>query len=358
MTEITGRASAEIASQLRQRISDGQIAAGQFLPPERTLSEEHGVARKTVRRAMRTLEDEGLVATVPRRGYRVLSRTGDPNGGAPLAYIARIDRPTEEFTLRYRTQMDALRLEASRRGWSILMVTSTAPSRGQLVGQAVSAGAAGMILDTEDEALIRKAVETGIPAVMVDAWNPNVAVDCVMQDGHQGGLLAAKYLADRGHKRVAVIVPRVSDAHSTDRFGGAVAGLARAGLELPPELMLLSDKKETVRPGLVKMLERSDRPTAFIALWTGMALEVVETAREMGMEYGRDYEVVGWSVEEVYDELWAAHFDDHPVPPAITWSMKTMARTAITRLTDRRADPSAPALRMKIPVTLRPGSKT
>jgi DNA-binding LacI/PurR family transcriptional regulator len=334
-------------------IVEGSIPAGQFLPPERRLSEEHGVARKTVRRAIQTLEDEGLVTTVPRRGYRVLSAANDPDRGAPLAYVALSERLVEDLTPRYQAQMEALRAEAGRRGWSLLMITSASVSRAQLIEQAVTAKAGGMILDTEDPELIASALVTGIPAVMVDAWNPQFPVDCVMQDGHQGGLLAADYLASRGHERIAVIVPRVNDAHSTDRFGGAVAGLARAGLELPARYKVIAETKEELAPAVTELLRGSEPPTAFISLWTDLAYRADQAAQQADLKYGSDYEVVGWCVEEQYESRWAALFPGRPVPPAITWSIKTMAETAITRINERRANPSSPPLRVKIPTNLR-----
>lgn len=54
----------EIADSIRQ----GQLQPGDRLPPERTLSELHGVSRATVRRAMRDLVEDGLVEAGVGRG--------------------------------------------------------------------------------------------------------------------------------------------------------------------------------------------------------------------------------------------------------------------------------------------------
>ena len=47
-----GRQAANLAHWLRQRMAEGQVRAGEFLPGERELAAEHGVARKTVASAM------------------------------------------------------------------------------------------------------------------------------------------------------------------------------------------------------------------------------------------------------------------------------------------------------------------
>lgn len=46
---------------LRDKILSGEFAAGQLLPSERTLVEEYGSSRGSVREAIRALESEGLI---------------------------------------------------------------------------------------------------------------------------------------------------------------------------------------------------------------------------------------------------------------------------------------------------------
>ncbi len=53
----------EIADDLRRRIIEGAIPRGSRLPTERELAEELGVARATVREALRILRDEGFLTT-------------------------------------------------------------------------------------------------------------------------------------------------------------------------------------------------------------------------------------------------------------------------------------------------------
>ncbi|MEU8340285.1 GntR family transcriptional regulator [Actinomadura geliboluensis] len=54
-------AYARITDALRQRIADGIYAPGTRLPGEAALCAEFGVARNTVRRALSTLLNEGLI---------------------------------------------------------------------------------------------------------------------------------------------------------------------------------------------------------------------------------------------------------------------------------------------------------
>ncbi len=61
----------QIARQLRSAIASGQLAAGELLPPVRTIASDLGVNLNTVARAYRLLEAEGFVAIEEREGVRV-----------------------------------------------------------------------------------------------------------------------------------------------------------------------------------------------------------------------------------------------------------------------------------------------
>jgi DNA-binding GntR family transcriptional regulator len=58
----------QLANVLRARIVSGELAKGQSLPSEKTLQQEHGVSRGTVREAVKALQAEGLVITIQGRG--------------------------------------------------------------------------------------------------------------------------------------------------------------------------------------------------------------------------------------------------------------------------------------------------
>jgi GntR family transcriptional regulator len=64
----------DLAALLRQAIQRGDYAEGSTLPKQEEIAAEHGVNINTVRQAVRTLEAEGLVTPVRRRGTVVRPR--------------------------------------------------------------------------------------------------------------------------------------------------------------------------------------------------------------------------------------------------------------------------------------------
>ncbi|HEX6705907.1 MAG TPA: FadR/GntR family transcriptional regulator [Albitalea sp.] len=83
----TKRLYRQIADQVTRLIDDGDIRAGERLPPERELAEKLGVSRPSVREALIALEVEGLVEVRGGLGVFVQERRAPrreaANGAAP-----------------------------------------------------------------------------------------------------------------------------------------------------------------------------------------------------------------------------------------------------------------------------------
>lgn len=69
--EADPRSYVRLAARLRKQILDGDLITGGPVPSITTLSQEFGHARPTCGKAMRLLEQEGLLIRVPGLGYYV-----------------------------------------------------------------------------------------------------------------------------------------------------------------------------------------------------------------------------------------------------------------------------------------------
>lgn len=72
------RAYEQLAALLRERITSGDLREGDRLPSETALADQAGVSRSTVREALRTLEEAGLIQRASPRVMVVARRTDDP----------------------------------------------------------------------------------------------------------------------------------------------------------------------------------------------------------------------------------------------------------------------------------------
>ena len=106
---IHSRLSKELSDQLKQLLQARKFKPGELLPGQRVLAKEHQLSEKTVRRALKMLALEGLLAPEDRRGYRVLGGTNDPKQGFPFACV--ISKPLQEtvswFVRRLTNELQA-----------------------------------------------------------------------------------------------------------------------------------------------------------------------------------------------------------------------------------------------------------
>jgi DNA-binding LacI/PurR family transcriptional regulator len=352
ITSPLGRAAAGIADYVRREILEGRWASGQFLPSVRELAGIHSVNTKTIWRALQAVASEGLIAAAPRKGYRVLPRANDPGRGCPLALVAAERRGPEYWAELGLRLLDCIREAGEQRGWSLLAVGAVERSAGEVIQQLQSARAFGAILEGADPAIIAAARQAGIPAVIINDWSENPSLDAVVQDGQMGSILAARHLMTVGCRRIAWFGFLADSPLGQDRLSGALTELMAAGRPLAPELVVharLQDYRQRAR----ELLARPERPDGIIALWRGYALAVKEAADELGLRLGRDLELVGWCPEEIIESAYLPDFAGGPVPPTITWSLRTMAETAAALLEERRRKAAREPLRIKVPTRLR-----
>jgi DNA-binding LacI/PurR family transcriptional regulator len=330
-----GRKSSKLAASIRVQIKSGRVRPGEFLPPVRELAEQHGVAYLTARRALLSLADEKYVVSHPGHGYRVLDRPGEPEKGFPLVYVWP-GSESRSMDASHQHILAGLTAVAQKSGWSVVAIGSRGLTGNGMMERLRAIGACGAVLDTRDSAAIEAVVDSGLPAVMVDAWTAGLDVDVILQDAFGGGLAAAEYLIAKGHKRIGIIGPERTGAveQVLERHAGALAGIARAGLKVREEdwREAAVNDHQAAYEAARSLLSRRDRPTAVLALWQHFAISMARAASDLGVKIGRDIDMVGWCKEEEYEGLYVPGFSGHEVPPAVMWSVGDMASTAMRQI--------------------------
>jgi DNA-binding FadR family transcriptional regulator len=106
-------ASIRLLAQFRQAIDRKRWRPGQRIPTERDLSAEFGLARNTVRRALKVLEEEGAIVRDVGRGTFV-SQAGSRANPSDLASRIQNASPTEVMEVRLMIEPRAAELSAIR----------------------------------------------------------------------------------------------------------------------------------------------------------------------------------------------------------------------------------------------------
>lgn len=94
--------SAQIAADLRRRITEEQYPVGEKLPSLRTLASEYGVAELTVHAAVKELQHEGVLASTSGRGTFVVALPATARDGSPdvAAVLEAMQSQLDEFRSR------------------------------------------------------------------------------------------------------------------------------------------------------------------------------------------------------------------------------------------------------------------
>jgi GntR family transcriptional repressor for pyruvate dehydrogenase complex len=117
-TPSAAKADAErvVLDHLRYKIVSGDLKAGTKLPSERSLSQELGVSRGYIRKALAKLEHYGLIETLPQRGT-IVAELGSKAISGLIASIGSFDEafdPASLFEIRALLETFAAEKAAER----------------------------------------------------------------------------------------------------------------------------------------------------------------------------------------------------------------------------------------------------
>ncbi|HPO72050.1 MAG: substrate-binding domain-containing protein [Armatimonadetes bacterium] len=291
-----GSKAGRIAATIRSRIVSGVYAPGSFLPAERVLAEDLGVARNTVRAALDSLARDGFVRHEGRRGTVVNSAFG---GGADATFLL-VSPAVEEHSPSLLTP-EAMALIGNTlcacSGSNIQFHFQAMPPEGarELVRIVHGARLAGVLLvECSEPAVLEALHDEGIPHVVINQ-EQDMPGPATRVDFWQIGRHAAEFLLDLGHRRLGVL-SGPSDRHL---YGRMVAGfrdrLAEAGGSLRPEHVAhVKSCSEAARSAALQLLSRPDRPTAVFCTRDVRAYGAYLAARDLGLRVPEDLSLVGY----------------------------------------------------------------
>jgi LacI family transcriptional regulator len=294
---------------LREAISSGRFADGR-LPTEVELADQLGVSRETVRLAADSLQREGLLVKIRRRGTFLRAPTLPEQLPTPaattIAYLQAGYQIPQGQSEPATPTINGLMLqgaleEAARHGQRLLVehaphtqigkVFRGLPPRSQLRGV--------IFAHYGEEKLLRRAAGMGLPIVLLDHDLHLPAVGSVRDDSFEGARQAVGYLARLGHRRIGFVNWRQTDLNPW-RLDGYRKGLREAGLprrrvwEIAIELTEAGAKR-----AVAHLLSLTPRPTAVYCFNNTVARLLMANLRAQGLRVPEDLSVLGGGGEEV-----------------------------------------------------------
>ena len=341
------RNTVKVVKSIRQSIHRQTYAFGEFLPPLRELGVEYKVSPETVRRGLKILEQEGMIESEPRQGFRVIFSSHADTGTIPFAFVTNTQDKQLEVT---RIISDAAAIQASTQGLSMLKTFAGNQENAVVAEQLENSRVWGVILDTLDQDLLQRIQNINLPVVMVNAWIEQEEVDTVIQDNYKGAFCAAQWLAETVSGPIGWVGPAAAYCHSRERYAGAVAGLTVYGRRIDEEMQIDSED-ESAEKKIEAMLQSSSAEGILVLSFD--ALVILKTAADnVGITLGKDIKIVWWAVEELYNAESGILFEAGTIPPAIVWNAHSMADSALTLLEDRHSGWKGEPVRICVPARL------
>lgn len=205
--------------------------------------------------------------------------------GSYLRRLAGVLRVASEF------DVDVVVFDHESAALATSPALASMPIHGRLDGLIV------MGLEIENE-IAQRLVERGLPTVAVDAASESFSR--VATDDAEGGRLAARHLVGKGHRRIGYLLERqVSDYESqaVKRLGGFRQVVDDADGSVIAESS--DNSADAARTAAGALLDRDDRPTAIMAHHDGLAIGVLQAARDRGLRVPEDLAVVGFDDGEL-----------------------------------------------------------
>lgn len=280
----------------------GRLKPGERIPSEHRLVRTLGVARTTVRQAMASLENDGLIRRVQGKGTFVDDdvRRKLNHGQDIYALVVPETRTgfypsllhgfdTMAANLQHQTMICNTGDSVDRQGNIILQLLD------KEVGGVAIVPTAGLPTPAYQ---IRLLQQRGIPVVFCHRRVEGIAAPLLALPLREAGYLAGKVLAGRGHRRVALFSTNPSPS-LPPRVEGFNEGLRAGGCEAPAEvvhavesMVLLSE--ESIWESLQHVFSASNRPTAIHATFDSMAEMLFLLLPRLGLRVPDDVSLLGF----------------------------------------------------------------
>ncbi|MFH0878633.1 MAG: GntR family transcriptional regulator [Lentisphaerota bacterium] len=301
----------QCSSFISKSIEEGHYAIGEFLPPERELSEQFGVNRLTLRKGLAELIRQGVLESVPGAGNRVVMKQGKVHNTKLVGCI--INRLVGVRTLSpyYADIFSGIEAGITDMGYNLVFYSVKnadlwAPDGSPLITtQAINTRFSGvLIIGGLPEELASAYLKKGIRVVCVDHFIGRNRLSCVAPDNRGGALEMGRYLVRLGHKRMAFLAAK-KDPVVDSRFEGFTQALKEAGCSFHPKDYINGGYE--IRPAYHAMKNflaehRRNPPTAIVSINDEAAIGAMKALQEAGLQVPRDVSVSGFD-----DISWSAH---------------------------------------------------
>ena len=277
-------------------IERGVLATGSHLPTEMALMARHGVSRGTVRQALRSLSDAGLVRRETKNGTVVTSAVTLSVKRKPRGQIIGVVFPEtrDAFCLDIMKGVQAACREAGAHAAFGYSHHSSALEYAEVTRMQQAGFGGVLVLPHDDPALFNELVAAEYPFVYLDQAHAEVPGDFVGVDNVAASFGVTEHLVKLGYGSVVFLHQSTGSAQlpSTvrERYRGYRDALAAHNLPFNPAWLIAAEDE----PDYAEFIRRKSRPRAAVCANDATAAKLLDEAARAGVRVPQDLAVVGF----------------------------------------------------------------
>ena len=283
----------QLAEQLKEQIELGQIKPGDKLLSESEMMELYGIGRPTIRHALAQLVNEGYLEKQHGTGT-FCCQLGIPGKRLSIDVILEL---ADTYFIPYYIKGISLVLEDNECDFLIKDSRNDTTRIRELLEDIIDKGSSGVILQPSHldkpvpvrlKDCFRRMRNAGIPYIMIDSTFEGVDASFVIMDEYEGGRLAADYLSQLGHRRLAMAYMDTYK-YSLLRLAGFTDNCKQSGMPQPIRLKYGLELKDN----LIQIVKQKEATALFFDN-DEAAAEYMHYLKGAGFCIPRDVSVLGF----------------------------------------------------------------
>lgn len=292
------------ADFLREALHAGEWT--EVLPSERALCLRLQISRPTLRAVLAQLEGEGVISAVENKRRRILSRSPARQTSTQSRMIALLSPVPQQamppFVLFW---VDALRELLMDAGYQLEVHEHahcfTAKPAGALKKLTQRVPASAWVLFRSTAMMQHWFATQRLPAIIAGSCVEGVELPSVDIDYRATCRHAAGMLRQKGHQRIALLLPGASHGGDGESEHGFREAMSTG--EATPIVLQHHEAAEEVVQQLDAILRRKPAPTAFLVARSSHTLTVVTHLLRSGHRLPRDFAVVSRDDDAFLDHV-------------------------------------------------------
>lgn len=293
----------QIKEIIKGRIVDGNIVPDQKIESENELAERFSVSRHTIRQALNELVHEGWLYRHQGRGTFCKRQTQKKEALQIERTIGIITTSISDYI--FPSIIRGIEMQLSSNGYNMLLASTNheIDREKKCLESILSNKLDGLIVEPTKSALYNPNLNSylniernKIPYVMINSYYSELQPASITVDDEKGGFLAAEHLIQLGHKRIVGIF-KVDDLQGVNRMKGFMRAHRENNITIHPGTIIsynTEEKKVKPKQEVLRLLESSERPTAFFCYNDEIALQILDVLREKELKVPEDISIVGF----------------------------------------------------------------